>query len=807
MASQALVDDLSRLGLAHYVDTLHQHGFSSWRALLGITESDFQKMGFKLGHRRLLQREISKFRSVPSSPSLVNRGYSGDESMLQTDSAAQDETSQFSTQTDQNKDGQAKRRYRRHPKPDPNAPKRPKTGYVNFADHLRTDPTISSMPFADITKEVGRRWRELPQAEKLEWERKAAQAMQIYEFQMEAYRRTDQFKEYQNYLEDFRQQHSQTIRIKNDSSSGPSRQFISPDAPFPHKAALEHSQVDPLQTRNEESLDLTISTALDDLSHLRQRLLKEGGGICSQARPPPENAIRQRLHNFLESSGALVFVMSHEEVESMLYEIYRQGTPAGTFTFAEVMSLAAVGGRYGIDSIAEQSKISWCGSALTDVDEAMVKANYLRGMRLLLIVSFFCLLENDLVARHLITAGLQIARQKLPALEGDLEQKERDNWKKVYRSLMFVDGWLSYTLGYPSRISWEDTSYACSDSQAIPASIEDAVHWQVSQIGLVCVDIHKTFECTKRVTTDTVLYLSQRLAAWQDDLPPFMQLGNFANQTPPGSDLSDSRNRTILKVHMLYLGAVMLLYRNILLLSVELPGSAVKEPRSNATLSMPVEAIQKCRVECVFAARQIAQVQKLLHLDVYICHCCWILLYWLSSACSVLLFGISEKLARGDYDGILDEDFSATQICLGILEQCSADPAATKSFANLSPLHSRLFAIRTELCRIKMIALDPSIRAYAHSSEAMGPAMFGTSPVSLPNTSPQAVSIDHLLESPREQMSTKDGDSEFKAELKGISNRLLELLHDPFDRKDSLSEEETGKVRMSDGNYLVFWWQ
>lgn len=37
------------------------------------------------------------------------------------------------------------------------------------------------------------------------------------------------------------------------------------------------------------------------------------------------------------------------------------------------------------------------------------------------------------------------------------------NWKKIFRSLIFMDSWLSYTLGYPSEVTPDDTKVYCPE--------------------------------------------------------------------------------------------------------------------------------------------------------------------------------------------------------------------------------------------------------------------------------------------------------------------------------------------------------
>lgn len=155
---------LGNLGLAHYATILHENGFEDWDTVLDITEEDLDSLGFKRGHRRVLQKEIANARGITSSPPVDVSRYS---------SSTPGVTAVVTTQESFEK--RTKRRYRWHPRADPNAPKKPKTAYVNFADHLRSDPSIASLSFVDIAREVGKRWQTLNPAVKQEWENRASQ--------------------------------------------------------------------------------------------------------------------------------------------------------------------------------------------------------------------------------------------------------------------------------------------------------------------------------------------------------------------------------------------------------------------------------------------------------------------------------------------------------------------------------------------------------------------------------------------------------------------------------------------------------
>ena len=72
---------------------------------------------------------------------------------------------------------------------DPNAPKRPKSSYLFFCDEMRAQVKSDNPEFkaVDVTKELGRQWKELGEEEKKPFEKKAKKAKKNYESEMESY--------------------------------------------------------------------------------------------------------------------------------------------------------------------------------------------------------------------------------------------------------------------------------------------------------------------------------------------------------------------------------------------------------------------------------------------------------------------------------------------------------------------------------------------------------------------------------------------------------------------------------------------
>lgn len=109
---------------------------------------------------------------------------------------------------------ETKRKYRRHPKPDDNAPERPPSAYVIFSNRVREEVKDQNLSFTQIAKLVGDRWQKLDPAGKEPFEVQANAAKERYNIQLSTYRKTDAYKEYMQYLAEFKSKHAQVSEPK-----------------------------------------------------------------------------------------------------------------------------------------------------------------------------------------------------------------------------------------------------------------------------------------------------------------------------------------------------------------------------------------------------------------------------------------------------------------------------------------------------------------------------------------------------------------------------------------------------------------
>ncbi|KAI9848753.1 MAG: hypothetical protein M1837_006840 [Sclerophora amabilis] len=199
---------LDQLGISQYRDRFFEEGFETWETVLDITEADLDALNVKRGHRRKLQREIASSRGLTRDQTLHAPAHTATAEDTGRDN--DDEA----TVVEEKKSGAkpvgnyGKRKYRRHPKPDENAPERSPSAYVIFSNHVREELRGQNLSFTDIAKKVGEKWQMCYAEEKEPYELQAAAAKEKYHAEMAEYKKTENYRKYAQYLAEFKAKNS-----------------------------------------------------------------------------------------------------------------------------------------------------------------------------------------------------------------------------------------------------------------------------------------------------------------------------------------------------------------------------------------------------------------------------------------------------------------------------------------------------------------------------------------------------------------------------------------------------------------------
>jgi hypothetical protein len=160
----------------------------------------------ELGHRRRLQRKIADSRGMSSDRAL------GSPLNTPSDDHYPEEQKAYGVKADARDSGSGiqrpKRKYRRHPKPDENAPERPPSAYVIFMNRVREEHKGRNLSFTEIAKFAGQYWQNLSPSEMRAYRKQAFTAKERYNHELAEYKKMDSYREYAQYLAEFKARES-----------------------------------------------------------------------------------------------------------------------------------------------------------------------------------------------------------------------------------------------------------------------------------------------------------------------------------------------------------------------------------------------------------------------------------------------------------------------------------------------------------------------------------------------------------------------------------------------------------------------
>lgn len=266
--------------------------------------------------------------------------------------------------------------------------------------------------------------------------------------------------------------------------------------------------------------------------------------------------------------------------------------------------------------------------------------------------------------------------------EGDGTGGEWEAWRRVWRSLVFLDGWLSSSVGYHPVMDTID-SYDPRDFN----EIDQGLHVEMAKLGTLMSAI------TRDICAPTTFEMSQvreyngQLKTWHDNLPGYLKLSEALNFK------SDSARRTsILLTHCAYLGSLILLTRRILIAQTKsLRGEAQEIVFGDVDHEMV-----KLSHDCIYAARQLATVVGIFFTEGRLVRKCWLGIQSAFTSCLIIFLELA--VLRRQYN--VRPQLADTELvsrCMYALEYCASVDAVAKSFfTTLVPIRNIIFASTSE---------------------------------------------------------------------------------------------------------------
>jgi hypothetical protein len=339
---------------------------------------------------------------------------------------------------------------------------------------------------------------------------------------------------------------------------------------------------------------------------------------------PAEHNYRDAIASFHECSGKLFHVCDEDEIEASLDHVFHNpdGNPPSAISLCRLSALAAVGCLYMKGKRGDELKHTFYQIAKSLLDSC-IETDPLISSTFCTLVSMYNIMSRATVALVYIELGISLCRRfQIHAVcrPPTLSDKRWKSGKRAWRTLIFFGAWISATIGYLSHNDWDipgEGSFTVVERSA-GAYLEDMVQIEMVKIAVLKRNILHINMASPRLAANTINTVKKDLDWWYHELPPIMHLFNLTKKDD-SSSVSTELRRTIYFVHLLYLGALILLNRRIAVQSSSI--------ELNGELSMCSDvSVSKLADDSVVAAEQSARILGLLLDEGGIFERCWIVM-------------------------------------------------------------------------------------------------------------------------------------------------------------------------------------
>ncbi|KAK3359577.1 hypothetical protein B0T25DRAFT_102716 [Lasiosphaeria hispida] len=463
---------------------------------------------------------------------------------------------------------------------------------------------------------------------------------------------------------------------------------------------------------------------------------------------PSAQLTRAAIQSFYSSSGKLFHVFSPEQVDTYLKSVFGlDGRPNASQRVAIccLCAVAAIGIQYNagdFDKGAEQIFYDVARHYFVDV----IEEQPFGAIKVCTLLAMYNVMNKATVALAYVEVALGMCRRhSLDAAFSPLPSHRPDAWedyRKTWRTLMFFSSWLSSTLGYISGNG--DSAF----QKLVPlaemeidhtSEVGEIVQAEMTKICMLKAEVLRMHLASKELTNAGIDSVMSALQDWHGKLPEQMHLSNLGRQ-----DLADQVRRSIFHVHLLYLGAIILLYRRVACQFVQ--SYRIGGQDGNSTLdNEPRARLLDHAEKGIVAARHSARILGLLLTERGIFKRCWLVIFQSHTACVVLLHSVAQKQIHKFPSSSWLDDLKLAQICLDTLDFCGTiDPVALRFHVRLSGIYGNL---------VNFSPIDQSSLRRTEEWVTTMPPDFPPlgSTHSAPETSTQdGPSLDYLLAIPRD---------------------------------------------------------
>lgn len=270
---------------------------------------------------------------------------------------------------------------------------------------------------------------------------------------------------------------------------------------------------------------------------------------------------------------------------------------------------------------------------------------------------------------------------------------EWEAWRRVWRSLVFLDGWLSASVGYHPATDTIDSYDPRTFNE-----IDQGLHAEMAKLGALMGAITRDICAPKTFEMSQVREYNGQLKTWHDNLPDYLKLSEALDFK------SDSAHRTsILLTHCAYLGSLILLTRRILIAQTK----SLRGETQEIVFGDVDHEMVKLSHDCIYAARQLATVVGIFFTEGRLVRKCWLGIQSAFTSCLIIFLELSVLRRQYNVRPQL-ADLELVSRCMYALEYCaSVDTVAKSFFTTLVPIRNIIFASTPEFTGTMESQLNP----------------------------------------------------------------------------------------------------
>ncbi|EFX02393.1 ankyrin repeat protein [Grosmannia clavigera kw1407] len=443
------------------------------------------------------------------------------------------------------------------------------------------------------------------------------------------------------------------------------------------------------------------------------------------------------LSEFYKHGGKLQHVFAEDEAGRLYAMLFGSPAPVSTsdnnrsIATACVASIVAVGMQTSPDLFTpDQARTAY--NLAKHYFELVMEAAPFTAIKLATMLAIFNLMAQNTVALMWIGVGLKLCRthglfHKTP-IDPIIALDEWVKLRRSWRILVCLSCWLSFTIGSISgqEVEFERVNPSAMEFEAVP-SIEEAIEAESAKIAVLTVEILRVHFAFKEITVLSFESVLRDLQSWHNKLPFQLYLANLND-----SLLSPETQREASRLHLMHLGAIVLVYRRM-----ASQFSCIENTQaSRQILVQGLDGIPDSLLrQGIAAARTTARILSHLVDSQRIPRRCWVVIIQAYTCCIVILHVVAQRQLHRCHPDTWEGDLQLARVCLQVLNYSGAVDDVAKEF------HGKLHPVFVDLSR------DQWSRGYGMAGSETGSAErghVGFESVSLLLTAPLTTDPGHL---------------------------------------------------------------